>query len=126
VKIKGDFVTNSSSTSFIVYIPDNFNIDEFFHLIDGWDYIEDDAEMTKEELRMNIKKLEEVGSIDEWHNLGFWLLPDLLHELELIITHWETGSLGGKLININSKPLKEGVEVIKSGGWGIKHGGWGK
>ena len=132
MKIKSDFVTNSSSTSYLVYIPEKFDINNFTNLIlessDIDDYLEDDE--SKEEFLDRFKEefnyLLASGSSYQYDNRFYYMLVDLFEKLELNVESWDTSSENGMIINVNSNEIKKSIEVIKSGGWGIKYGGWGQ
>lgn len=143
MKVKSDFITNSSSSNYLVFIPDNFDIEKFIHLItdeDVKDYIDinagdDETEYkekykTKEgildDIRKEIKYLIDGGEIFQSYVIYF-LMTSLLKELDLVISDYEGNQMtdGGSMINLNTQLRRENISKIISGGWGLKHGGWG-
>ena len=125
MKIKSDFVTNSSSTSYIVCIPEKFDIDMFISLLSDMDEI-DNKELFYNKIKDVVKELKDYGTLDQYENeLEFYRLSDLLSELELDVLSYDSPSDCGVIININCQKFRNKSDIIQSGGWGIKHGGWG-
>lgn len=137
MKIKNDFITNSSSCSYVVFIPDNFDIDKFIDLIDderlkeplsaSWnEYNLKTINDVKVKIKEKINRLIKNGYIyhDDWI---YYIIGELLEDLDLIIDEPETGGGDGSgcMINISGAPIREKLKTILSGGWGIKQGGWG-
>lgn len=138
MKIKNDFVTNSSSTSYLVYIPDGFEIRKFKDMIlskfedDVVEYCTEFSEepITKDEFFEKFFKefdyLVKSGGLYQYDNYpAFYLSSNFLGELELVIGEEQTGSEAGLIQNINTDIMKNKISTIKSGGWGMKYGGWG-
>jgi len=141
MKIKSDFVTNSSSTSYLVYIPDNFKIEKFRDMIlehfdedlkEALDCFEpnDDGDLTIDEIIEKLFKefndLISSGVSYQYENNFYYIMNDLLDKLDLVLdTEENSSSDNGVITNINSKILKNKIKTIKDGGWGIKFGGWG-
>ena len=74
----------------------------------------------------DLKKESTVCQNDYDFPSSFGMLWEILQKLDLVITSWESGPDSGILININSKNVRDSIEIIKKGGWGVKHGGWGR
>jgi len=137
MKYKASEVTNSSSTSFMVYIPPNLDIRKFLHLIP--EQIHKDYEDQSKHYDGAIDPLsklvverfemaqEYVSSsvYDESMYQSDRALMSILQELDLIIDEWDSCLGGGQLINIGHSTIQDGVKNIKEGNWGIRHGGWG-
>lgn len=137
MKIKSDFVTNSSSTSYLVFIPDNFDYEIVNRVIDASHTIQKDIEELnewterkgkdcKKEIEDAFKDLVNGKSVYHYDCDSFYTIHEILHELGLVVSVKElSGSQDGHIINLNSKDIKSKLETIRSGGWGLKYGGWG-
>jgi len=84
MKIKSDLITNSSSTSYVVYIPDNFNIREYTKYPDDKDFdfelfktLDDLISCGSKIISNEDYDLKQVIKIFEERNL----ILDILHEV---------------------------------------------
>jgi len=140
MKLKQDFITNSSSASYLTFIPDGFDVDKFIKLIpeykieellDTENYYGNEQYKDKQSLLDAVKKgfdsLINTGTVSYWDDEVFWIIQDILEKLDLIIDEPETGGGDGSgaIININGADNKSKLKTILEGGWGLKHGGWG-
>jgi len=134
MKIKQDFVTNSSSTCYLTYLPPDFDITKFYNVVENshsYGYYKDDG-MTDEEIKDTIKlafkTIMDEGTIHDCDDSNaVCLLGDILGDLDLLLPG-DTGYIqsdSGYVFNLNNKKTREVISTIKSGGWGLKFGGWG-
>jgi hypothetical protein len=138
MKIKRDFVTNSSSCSYLVFIPDGFEIDKFLHLIEESsieelvenDWYDSEEFKCKEDVLNKVKEkindLQQYGSIHQDDGV-YYIIGEIFRKLDLVLGEPETGGGDGSgaIMNINGTHYREKLTAIIKGGWGIKHGGWG-
>jgi len=134
MKIKQDFVTNSSSTCYLTFLPPDFDITKFYGMIENchsYQHYRDDGmsdEDIKHLIKIAFKTIMDEGTIHDMDESdAVNLLGDILGELDLIVPG-DTGYVGsdsGYVFNLNNKKTREAISTIKSGGWGLKFGGWG-
>lgn len=132
MKVKMDYITNSSSTSYLVYIPDNFKVSNFSEL-----FIEQSQDALQYYSKGQILELI-FGTFINWQNredctiyeyediLLFSVIVEVFEKLDLIVSSWESGSEDGRIHNLNNKHITKRIDRIRNGGWGIKYGGWGQ
>lgn len=132
MKVKMDYITNSSSTSYLVYIPDNFEVSNFSELL-----IEQSQDVLPYYSKDQILELisntfinwqnNECSTIYEYDNiLLFSVIVKICEELELIVSSWESGPDDGQVRNLNNERIIKNIVRIRNGGWGVKYGGWGQ
>ena len=118
MKQRHGFVSNSSSSSFCVVMPDNFNVDGFIkkHFTTDPDYpsivIYDGDEMEHSTL---VKILEDLK---EGTGFGIFGNPDIFRTLSTllepyIIASWDTGPDDGSIESTSLKDLMKLIEKIK-------------
>jgi len=135
MKIKQDFITNSSSASYLVFIPDSFSIKKFISMItdtefknalESWGASDYDKDELIREIYEKLNSLISYGDIGQGDGISYDLIASILEKLELVINCPEVGGDdSGMMININSKNIRKKISTIRSGGWGLKYGGWG-
>lgn len=132
MKIKSDFITNSSSSSYLVYIPDGVDIHDHLNLSETMRHFEkressEDLAKIKIEIKDAFYDLVNYGTTDfyEYQN-GCYVVQEILDELDLSIHEWDGPPDAGQIINLAHKPFIDHLNMIRKGGWGIKYGGWGK
>lgn len=122
MKIKWDFVTNSSSTAYIVTIPKKFNVTDVHSILEDTmnyvdekeHYCEGDDMQFFEYFSINIEKLKEGQIV--WNNEDpcFWSTMDYLEKKGLVITHFDTPSDGMDTLQpVKFDHLKQCIEEIE-------------
>lgn len=116
MKIKLDFITNSSSTAYVVMIPDNFNVVESLAKIlntnsyqdDLYEYCDDDEPKFIEQISENISNL--INGEDLWgyDTPCFSTTQEILEKEDLIIASVDISSDGdGQITPANTKIIKK-------------------
>ena len=118
MKIKTDFVTNSSSISYICVVPRSFNIREVLDMTTINKYDENGGEeLTYEELEKIISEFESVRNGNELYRENSYRSYDILNEIveekDFIISSVDGGPDENKLIFLDPDLLKE--KLIKIG-----------
>lgn len=126
MKIKSDFITNSSSTMYIVYIPDDFYVDEADILQYIFDYEIDFAEYSEEHdmgdisyeeymLKEVPSAFEDLRNSDIWH-YGFdgcavplyHIILDILKKHELILESIDCNGEGNnQIVDLRDSKMKK-------------------
>jgi hypothetical protein len=102
MKIRNGFVSNSSSSSFVILLPKNFDINtiDFEAELEKCEYDETDAERVKEAMEEFIKngELWEQESYEE---------VDIIHNIlkKYVVTSFDGGPDDGKIVLLNTKKV---------------------
>ena len=99
MKIRNGFVSNSSSSSFIVIIPDSFDI----NTVDISDYT-DEYKVTKASIKKGFKELKKDSTLYEDDDYDvFYVLTQILGDY--IVAQIESGSGLGEIINLDRNEI---------------------
>lgn len=115
MKIKLDFITNSSSTAYVVMIPKNFDVAKAFSEIsDKYSYYEEELEEQfndskpafLESIVSNIETLKNGSDLWGDETKGFGTTMEML-ELFVVASVDISGDTGGILTGVNMKRIEE-------------------
>jgi len=119
MKIKADFVTNSSSTVYIVFVPPNYELNEEElqkvaqkHWDDGEGNSDsfDTAEEYKERVLEDFEDFMGDSFMYEEDTMGFYTLKEILTS-KFEILSIDVGPDSGQIRNISSEKVKEIIAV---------------
>jgi len=117
MKIKNDFVTNSSSTNMIVAIPPSLTFEQCLSIKEQTgiiDIIGDYGEISIEKLSEIFYKLRDTGMVHEYpNNNEFSVLHSLLSEMNLVIIEDDAGPDRGWIVNAWYDEYQEKLNEIK-------------
>lgn len=103
MKIKRDFITNSSSTAYIVFIPEHYNlkVERIILLSEYKDYLEDEEPTKKQMLDTINEIMEDIDLLKKGKEVGVGqygcvklILHDLLEEENFILKIIDIDSSG--------------------------------
>jgi DNA phosphorothioation-dependent restriction protein DptG len=135
MKIKGDFITNSSSTSYVVYIPDDFDYKDYIEDIktdDIWnDYCEEENKDEIDKIWKHIKnifnelKTSEDSILGEngYMSPGYYIVEHFIKKMGFVVSEVNIGSCQGTVTNVNNPAIKKKIELIRKKIEKIKMGG---
>ena len=140
MKVKADFITNSSSTNYLTFIPTDFDVEKFLPILKDLDSYKDllewgendddidaDKDVIERKIKRNFKQLIKSGTIEEYEDDTMFIVAEMLENLDLIVPGdvGYGGAGSGIIFNLNNEHSNKTISVIKAGGWGVKYGGWG-
>lgn len=109
MKLKGDFITNSSSTSYVVFIPEDFQLKSFDELDMPYDNFdeEDDDEILKK-VREGIELVKNGDHICECEDFGLnRQLAHICRENNFVLTDLDGGSDSGVVAGVTKRKIDE-------------------
>jgi len=125
MKIKLDFVTNSSSTTYIVCIPDNFSISlQDVERSDNFEDLVEEEDLKPFEvisgLNENLKEMKNHGIMWQDDALpgtrcsALYIMTDIMEQNKFVIRRLDSGSDDGKIICFTKNEIEQ-IMKIKSG-----------
>jgi len=121
VKIKADFITNSSSHSYIIMLPKDFQIQDHLSMLEKGgifhQFEEYNIEIKPDRIEFFFDILLEKGSIIEYlwegSRLYMWVVLDICKELNLIVTEYDIPHEGNNSIfNVGLPKILDRVKEI--------------
>ena len=124
MKTRNSFVSNSSSTSYVFIIPDDFDLDSIDYnsldevLADGEPAEESPELMTQEEAKAGLKKFLETGYMDEYtdDNHGgqlCWTIDQIFGDYS--VSSFESGSdWSGARVAVTPLSMEKKLNEIKN------------
>ena len=103
MKIRNGFVSNSSSSSYVVFIPDNFSVD-CKKFAEDYDYDELDVDVL-EDMVTELKNGSGLYSQDNYSE--YEAIVDVLREKDLIVLAIDGGPDDGSVETISQKKITE-------------------
>ena len=102
MKIRNGFVSNSSSSSFVICLPENFDINSIdFEKASQRKY----CDQTPEQLRKLIEKLIKDGSLSQYEGDDLYSASDVLKNY--VIASLEGGPDDGQIILVDVKKVRK-------------------
>jgi len=102
MKIRNGFVSNSSSSSFVICLPENFDINSIdFEKASQRKY----CQKTPDQLRKTIEKLINDKGMDQYDGGDIYSASDILKDY--IIASMETGPDAGQIILVDVNKVKK-------------------
>jgi hypothetical protein len=100
MKIRNGFVSNSSSSSFIVLLPENFVLD-----LSGYDFENSGYEATEEEVKKMFAQLLSNKNIWEEEGDAVGILENVLDDY--VVATLDTSSEGGQIVLADPVKIKK-------------------
>lgn len=109
MKTRNGFVSNSSSTSFVIWLPKGFNAS----WVNFNEQVMEDCDVTKEQVVNALNKLYEGNTICEYDGVGvFHACSEILKDF--VLTTNPTQSDDGEIIPISTEKINEIRDRVKA------------
>lgn len=108
MKVRNGFVSNSSSSSFIMLIPKNFNIDDYDFSSNQKTLDYNDT--NEEEVKTLFKKLQKEEYLDGYDGDNYYALTEIFNDL--VIASIETGPDDGHVTLLSDKEIEKIKKLI--------------
>ena len=124
MKIRNGFVSNSSSSSFVLYLPKTFNLDKLLenYVVDGeyaeeileeYEYNGDDEDVfVKEKLKEKIENFISDGQINEYDNYAIFNIAQEIFS-PYVIADIDVSSDSGSIVIVDKNKIDE-IEKLNS------------
>lgn len=100
MKIRTGFVSNSSSSSYVVFIPDDFDLD--------YSLYEEDDDTNVDTLKSMVKDLKNGQGIFQQDGYSeYYIIQEELRDKDLVVTSIETGPDDGYIDVITKEQITE-------------------
>jgi hypothetical protein len=101
MKIRNGFVSNSSSSSFIMLIPKSFDVDKFDFTPHSKTLDHNDSD--EETVKKSFKQLQSDGYLDDYNSSNYYVITKIFNNF--VIASIETGPDSGGISLLSEKEI---------------------